>query len=116
MFLAYAIVGGLFGLANINSAVAKIRGVERVTGVLSAAGVPRSWFVPLALLNIAGGLGLLIGILWRPLGVAAAVGLVLYYAGAVITHARVRDVKGMPLPAVLLAFAAVTLALAVASA
>ena len=116
MFIAYAVVAVVFGLANINSAVAKIRGVERVTGVLTAAGVPSSWFVPLALLNLAGGIGLWIGIAWRPLGIAAATGLVLYFAGAVLTHVRAGDFRNIPLPAALLAVAALTLALAIASA
>ena len=116
MFIAYAVVAVLFGLAVVNSAVAKIRGVERVATALTAAGVPSSWFVPLALLNLAGGIGLWIGIAWRPLGIAAATGLVLYFAGAVIAHVRAKDVKNVPLPAALLAFAALTLALAVASA
>ncbi|MFB7915982.1 DoxX family protein [Streptomyces sp. NPDC056061] len=40
--------------------------------------------------------GLLVGIGCRPLGVAAAVGVVLYFLGAVIAHLRVKDVKGTP--------------------
>lgn len=116
MFIAYAVLAVVFGLANVNSGLAKIRGVERVTSVLRAAGVPSSWFVPLALLNIAGAVGLWIGIAWRPLGIAAATGLVLYFAGAVITHLRVKDTKNIPVPAALLVFAAVTLGFAIASA
>jgi hypothetical protein len=116
MFIAYVVVAVVFGLANVNSAVAKIRGVPRVVGVLRAAGVPSSWFVPLALLNLAGAIGLWIGIAWRPLGIAAATGLVLYFAGAVVAHLRVKDFKNAPVPAVLLAFAALTLVPAIASA
>jgi len=116
MFIAYAVAAVVFGLATANSALAKIRGVERVAAVLIAAGVPRTWFVPLGLLNLAGAVGLWIGIAWRPLGIAAATGLVLYFAGAVIAHVRVRDTKNVPLPAALLAVSAATLALAVASA
>ncbi len=62
---------------------------------------------PLSLLNIAGAIGLWIGIAWRPLGILAATGLVLYLAGAVITHLRARDTKGLPMPAALLAAGAV---------
>ncbi|MFI6066556.1 DoxX family protein [Micromonospora sp. NPDC051227] len=46
---------------------------------------------------------------------AAAIGLVLYFAGAVITHVRVRDTPGLPMPALLLILAAITLTLALAS-
>ncbi|GAA1642138.1 DoxX family protein [Actinoplanes couchii] len=115
MFVAYAVAAVVFGLAVTGTALAKIRGVDRVVAGLTAAGVPQSWFVPLGLLNLAGALGLWIGIAWRPLGIAAATGLVLYFAGAVITHVRVRDTAGLPMPALLTALAAITLTLAVAS-
>jgi hypothetical protein len=116
MDIAYLVAAVVYGLMVTGTATAKIRGVERVTAGLSAAGVPRSWFVPLGLLNLAGALGLWIGIAWRPLGIAAATGLVLYFAGAVITHVRARDPKGLPLPALLTILAAATLTLAVISA
>jgi hypothetical protein len=116
MFLAYAVAAVVFGLANANSAVAKLRRADRVVGVLTAAGIPSSWFVPLALLNLAGAIGLLIGIAWRPIGIAAAIGLVLYFAGAVAAHLRVKDLKHVPGPAVLLVCTAVTMTLAIASA
>ena len=40
-------------------------------------------------------MGLMLGILWPPLGVAAGMGLVLYFVGAVVAHLRVGDVKGI---------------------
>lgn len=116
MFIAYVILAVGYGLAVVGTATAKIRGVERVVAGLSAAGVPSSWFVPLGLLNLAGAAGLWIGIAWRPPGIAAATGLVLYFAGAVLTHLRIRDARGLPMPATLLALAALTLTAAVASA
>ncbi|GLY07940.1 MULTISPECIES: DoxX family protein [Actinoplanes] len=116
MSIAYTVVAVVYGLANVASATAKIRGVERVAGILSAVGVPTSWFLPLGLLQVAGALGLWGGIAWRPLGIAAATGLVLYFGGAVVAHLRVRDYQGMPMAAVLGALAALTLGLAVASA
>ena len=115
MSIAYVVVAVVYGLAVVATGTAKIRRVERVVAGLTGAGVPSSWFVPLGLLNLAGALGLWLGIAWRPLGIAAATGLVLYFAGAVIAHLRVKDVKGMPMPAMLSAFAAVTLLLAIAS-
>lgn len=67
-------------------------------------------------MELAAAAGLLVGIAWRPLGVAAAIGVVLYFLGAIGAHARVKDVKGMPPAAVLLLFGAVTTWLALASA
>jgi DoxX-like protein len=116
VFIAYTVVAVVFGLATANSAVAKLRRNERVVGGLAAAGVPASWFVPLALLNLAGAIGLWIGIAWRPLGIAAATGLVLYFAGALIAHLRTRDLKGMPVPAALLVIAALALTFGILSA
>lgn len=116
MFVAYVVFAVVYGLAVTGTAMAKIRKVERVVAGLTVAGVPSSWFVPLGLLNLAGAIGLWIGIGWRPLGIAAATGLVLYFAGAVIAHLRTRDAKGLPMPTVLLILAAATLTFAIASA
>lgn len=56
--------------------------------------VDRLWI--LALLEIAGGLGLLGGLFWWPLGAAAAVGLVLYFVGGVLAHRRAQDPGWQP--------------------
>jgi hypothetical protein len=45
--------------------------------------------------EFAGAIGLLVGIAWPALGLAAASGLVLYFVGAVIGHVRVGDFKGL---------------------
>ncbi len=62
----------------------------------------------LAALEIAGALGLLVGLAWAPLGIAAAIGVVLYFVGAVIAHLRVKD-KGFGPAAGLMVFAIVAL-------
>jgi hypothetical protein len=116
MFTAYTVVAIVLGLGLAGSGSAKIRRTERVTTGLTRAGVPLSWFVPLALLDFAGTVGLLIGIAWRPLGIAAAIGVVLYFIGALIAHVRATDPKGMPMPAVLLVVAVLALVFGVASA
>jgi hypothetical protein len=52
---------------------------------MARAGVPESWLTfPIGTLKIAGALGLLVGLLgMAPLGVAAAIGLVLFFVCAV---------------------------------
>lgn len=40
-------------------------------------------------------LGLLLGIAWPVLGLAASAGLTLYFIGAVVGHVRVGDFKGL---------------------
>ena len=52
---------------------------------------PESRLHWLGMAEIAGAIGLLIGIAWRPLGIAAGVGITLYFVGAVIGHLRVHD-------------------------
>ncbi|UAK32021.1 DoxX family protein [Nocardia asteroides] len=47
----------------------------------------------LGVAQLAGAGGLLIGVWWGPLGVAAAICLTLYFIGAVATHVRVGDIK-----------------------
>jgi hypothetical protein len=116
VFIAYTVVAIVLGLGLAGSASAKIRKDERVTAGLTGAGVPLSWFVPLALLEIAGTVGLLIGIWWRPLGIAAAIGVILYFIGALTFHVRARDFKGIPMPAVLLLVGVLALVLGLASA
>jgi uncharacterized membrane protein YphA (DoxX/SURF4 family) len=116
VFIAYTVVAVVLGLALAASGSAKIRKDERVTTGMTSVGVPLSWYVPLALLEIAGTVGLLIGIGWRPLGIAAAIGVILYFIGALAFHVRAKDFKGMPTPAVFLIVAVLALVLGIASA
>jgi hypothetical protein len=57
----------------------------------------------IGVLELAAAAGVLVGLLWAPLGVAAAVGLLLLMTGAGIAHLRVRARLVELLPAVLLA-------------
>jgi hypothetical protein len=57
---------------------------------MAKARVPQSWLYRLGALKAAGALGLLVGIGMPPLGIAAAVGLVLFFIGALVTHVRAR--------------------------
>ena len=64
------------------------------------------WFPFLAGLEFAAAAGLLLGIRWAPLGIAAATGMTLYFVGAIVAHVRVNDLKGLG-PAVQMLFLAV---------
>lgn len=75
-------------------------------------GVPSSWVLPLGLLKAAGALGLLLGLLGVPyIGLAAAVGLVLFFLGALVTHIRAKVFHNIAAPAIF--FVAAVLALLV---
>jgi DoxX-like family len=70
-------------------------------------GVRDSWLTPLGILKAAGALGLLVGIGVPWIGTAAAVGLTLFFVGALITHLRAHDYSvGFALMFLLLAVAA----------
>src|SRR5438046_2909776 len=79
---------------------------------MAKAGVSESWITMLGILKAAGAIGLLVGIGVPLIGTATAVGLVLFFVGAIITHLRARDYSfGLAIVFLLLAVAALVLRL-----
>lgn len=115
MLTASIVVGVLLSLLLLASASAKLTHQKRIVDGLGSVGVPLSMLPFLASCEIAGAAGLLVGFWYAPLGIAAAIGVVLYFIGAVGVHLRKRDFKGAPNALVFLIFAAVALSLRVAS-
>ena len=76
--------------------------------------MPESWLPILATLKAVGALGLLVGIGVPPIGIAAAVGLTLFYIGAIVAHLRAREYTIGPAGAYLL-LAAIALVLRMVS-
>lgn len=65
---------------------------------LADYGVPRSWWVWLGSAKALGAVGLVVGV-WIPaIGIAAAIGLVLYFLGAVLTVLRADAYLHVPFP------------------
>src|SRR5438445_13365325 len=91
MFTAYVVVSVLAAAANIFSATCDFVRYKQVSIAMAKAGVPESWMTMLGILKAAGALGLLAGIGVPPIGTAAAVGLILFFVAAIITHLRARD-------------------------
>ncbi|WP_027944429.1 DoxX family protein [Amycolatopsis taiwanensis] len=115
MSTAYVVVT-LVGAAMVGfSAVALAFNVEFVAGALRGYGVPRSWWPWLATAKGAGAVGLVAGLFVPVLGVAAGIGVVLYFLGAVITVIRARSYAHIPFPLMYLAPVAVSLALGFAA-
>jgi DoxX-like family len=115
LFIAYAVIGVLLAAALLASARAKLTYNKRLVEGFTALGVPLGMFPFLASCEIAGAAGLLAGLWYAPLGIAAAIGIVLYFIGAVGAHLRKRDFKGLPNALVILIFAAMVLSLRAAS-
>ncbi|WP_328478611.1 DoxX family protein [Actinoplanes sp. NBC_00393] len=85
------------------SAVSVFLRAKWVVEPLAAYGVPRSWWPWLGAAKAAGALGLLVGLAVPAVGVAAAVGLILYFIGAVVTVLRARAYGHVPFPLLYLA-------------
>jgi hypothetical protein len=110
MFIAYTIIAIIMSLLLVSSGVAKLRrNPNLIHGLHEVIGVPLRLIPWLAVCEFAGAAGLLIGIVWWPLGIAAAIGVIAYFIGASIGHVRVKDFKGLPTPAVILLIAIVIL-------
>jgi len=91
MFAAYLIVTGLAAAANIFSAICDFVRYKQVSIAMAKAGVSESWMTLLGVLKAAGATGLLVGIGLPLIGIAAAIGLTLFFVAAIITHLRARD-------------------------
>lgn len=96
MFIATAIVSALLALALLASAAGKFQGKEDVVQQMTRVGVPRARIPLLGVVEVTGAVGLVVGLFWTPLGVAAATGVVLYFIGAVTAHLRARDTGYAP--------------------
>src|SRR5918995_5840052 len=97
VFTAYVVVTLLAIAASTFVAIANFLRLKFVLSTAPKVGVSESWITTLGTLNAAAALGLLFGLIGvPPIGTAAAVGLVLYFAGAIITHLRVRDYSIRP--------------------
>ena len=78
-------------------------------------GVPSSWLPALGAVKLAGAAGLVVGLLGlRALGIAAALGLVLFFVGAVVTHLRAHVLYNIAFPGAFLGLSAASLALMIA--
>lgn len=107
MGILYLVVTVLVALMATFSGLGKIRRDPRQVKVIhEVVGVPLKYFPLLAACEFAGALGLVAGIWLPPLGAAGAIGLVLYFVGAVVSHLRVGDIKGLGAPAFMLVLTA----------
>lgn len=75
----------------IVSAMGKLRKMPQVIESMTHVGVKPNQIPVLAYLEIAGALGILIGIAYPMLAFISAGALMLYFVGAVIAHLRIKD-------------------------
>jgi hypothetical protein len=114
MGTVYLVMTVLVALMVAFSGIGKVRRDPRQVKVIhETVGVPLKYLPLLAVCEFAGALGLVAGIWWPALGVAAAIGLVIYFVGAIVSHLRVGDIKGIGSAVFMLVLAAGALAVRV---
>jgi DoxX-like family len=116
MFIGYFAVAVVAAAMNVWAASLDFRGAEQAVANGAKVEVPPSWLLPLGALKFAGAVGLIAGIAMPLIGVAAAIGLVLFFVCAIFAHLRVSWYSALPFPIAFLLFAVVALVLRLASA
>ena len=115
MFVATAIVSGLLAALLAFAAIRKISHRERVVRAYTRVGVPEDKLGYLAITLLAGAAGLILGLLWAPIGVAAAIALIAYFIVAIAFHIRADDVEHLATPVAMASIAVAALLLRLAS-
>ena len=111
MYIALSI---LLTAAYLVPASAKLLGHPKMQKSAAHFGIPWRHYRLIGVAELAAAAGVLIGLWWHPLGVAAAAGMVLLLIGALITHRRALDSAKEMAPALLtLAITITYLAIAV---
>jgi DoxX-like family len=111
MFLATIVICLLLAALLSYAAVRKLGHSEPVVQSYARVGVPEDKLDCLAAILFAGAAGLTLGLVWAPIGVAAAIGVIAYFVLAVASHIRAGDTENLPTPAAILVIAVSALVL-----
>lgn len=115
MFVATIVVTTVLLLMLLISARRKLARSPEVVESYRRVGVPPSRLGVLAALLIGGGIGVVAGLAWPPIGIAAASCLVAYFVLAIAAHVGRREFGTIATPMVILLASAATLGLRLAS-
>ena len=116
LLIAYCVLSVGYGLLLGMSARMKLARDERAVEIIGrTVGAPLWWFPWLALAEISGAIGLLVGIALAPIGLAAAIGLLLYFVAATLSHIRVRDYANLQPALIMLSLSVAALVLRAAA-
>jgi hypothetical protein len=80
------------------AALRKLSHRPEVVATYTRVGVPQDRLDLLAYILLAGAAGLMAGLFWPPIGVAAGIGVVVYFALAIAAHIRYHDTPNLPVP------------------
>jgi hypothetical protein len=106
-----AVVTVLLAAILAFAAIRKLTHREDVVASYAKVGVPEERLNQLAFILLLGAAGLLLGLAWAPIGIAAAVGVVVYFVLAIVAHLRHDDVGNLPTPVAIEVMAVVALVL-----
>lgn len=96
MGTTYLVITVLLTVMLVYSGLGKLRRDPRMVGVIhDVVGVPMKYLPALAACEFAGALGLMLGIWWPAIALAAGIGLIMYFVAAIVSHLRVGDFKGI---------------------
>lgn len=111
MYTARIVVTVVAALWVAFSAVSVLLRAGWIQKALTDYGVPRSWWPWLGAAKLAGSVGLVVGLFVPVLGLAAAIGLIVYFTGAIVTVIHARWYSHIPYPLVYVAPVIAVLAL-----
>ena len=115
MHIAAAIVSVLLAAILAAAAARKLTHRDEVVAEYARVGVPEERLNHLALILLAGAAGLLVGLAWPPVGIAAAAGTVVYFLVAIAAHVRHDDAAKLATPVAIEVLALVALTLRIVS-
>jgi len=93
----------------------KLARTDWIVAIYARLGIPAERLKYLAVILLAGVVGLLVGLWWPPLGVAASAALIVYFALAIAMHLRAGDARGLVRPVAFEVLSVVVFALHLAS-
>jgi DoxX-like family len=115
LFVATVIVSSVLAALLVFAAARKLSHRPEVVATYVRVGVPEDKLDYLAIILLAGAAGLILGLFWGPIGVAAGVGVVCYFLVAIASHIRANDEENLPTPIAIEAIAVAALALRLAT-
>lgn len=115
MGLAVIVVSIVVAAVFVGAGVAKITEQQRMVDSADHFELSHRAHRMIGALEIAGAVGLLLGLLWSPIGIIAAIGLLVLMIGALCFHVRAKDSVQEVTPAIVVTsgtFAALVLQIA----
>ena len=97
----FTVLSVLLAAACLLPGLAKVLGHPKMQKSAAHFGIPWRRYRLIGVAELAAGAGVLIGLWWHPLGVAAAAGMAVLLTGALATHRRALDSAKEMAPALL---------------